>query len=330
VNTYFVIVLLGVGLFFLVWALGWLLEKLSHVLLRTTHEPGTRSWFMLVGPGVALHETSHYLGCKVTRTEVVEFKPINIEVQDDQVILGYVKYRKPPSSFKNAIINLAPVMVSLILLIAFALAATYLVPSTPGLGGDALELISNLIGAKGNPDAFYPVTLILGFVYQFLYTFSELTVINPVFWIVAFLAMTIMFSNAPSDMDIRNAATGLKVIIIFDIIWLVIAYFLPDAGWILYGLFETLAVLFSLSLAFAAVGYGFFILVAAMSKLRSPFQVIPFIACLTTGGLFWYLTGTGELSLSVFTYALQTIISLGVFIGVTLLMLMIRSLRRSG
>ena len=323
------IVILSVGLFFLVWALGWLLERLSHVLLRTTQKPGTRSWFMMVGPGVALHETSHYLGCKVTRTEVVEFKPINIEVQGDQVILGYVKYRKPTSSFKNAIINLAPVMVSLLLLIAFALGATYFVSSSPGLGGDALELISNLIGAKGNPDSFYPFTLIGGFVYQFLYTFSGLTVINPIFWIVAFLAMTIMFSNAPSGADIRNASTGLKVIVLFNLIWLVIAYFLPDAGLLLFGLYETLAVFFSLSLAFAAVGYGFFILIAAMSRLRSPWQVIPFIACLAIGGILWYLTSTGVLSLAVYTLALQTMISLGVFIGVTLLMLMIPPFRRS-
>ena len=94
-NAYFIIVLLGVILFFVVWFLGWLLERLSHVLLRTTREPGSRSWFMLVGPGVALHESSHALGCLITRTEIVEFKPINIEVQQDQIILGYVKYRKP-------------------------------------------------------------------------------------------------------------------------------------------------------------------------------------------------------------------------------------------
>jgi hypothetical protein len=329
-NAYFIIVLLGVGLFFLVWALGWLLEKLSHVLLRTTQEPGSRSWFMLVGPGVALHETSHYLGCKVTRTEVVEFKPINIEVQDEQVILGYVKYRKPESPFKNAIINLAPVVVSLLLLIVFALGATYLVPSSPGLGGDALELISNLINAKANPDLLYPLALIASFVYQFLYTFSELTVVNPIFWIVAFLAMTIMFSNAPSDMDIKNAATGLKVIIIFNLIWLIVAFFLPDAGWVLFGLYELLAVLFSLSLAFAAIGYGFFILVTAMSRLRSPFQIIPFVATLLTGGILWYLTSTGAFSLTTISYAMQTIVSLGVFICVTLVMMSTRSLRRSG
>ncbi|TFG32085.1 hypothetical protein EU528_04485 [Candidatus Thorarchaeota archaeon] len=327
-NSYFIIVLLGAILFFVVWFLGWLLERLSQVLLRTTHEPGSRSWYMLVGPGVALHESSHALGCVVTRTEIVEFKPINIEVQEDQIVLGYVRYRKPKSNLKNAVINLAPVGVSLILLIAFAFGATFLVPDRPGLGGSALTLLQNLIGVKSNPallsDIMYPVNEIGSFVYLFLYTFSELTVINPIFWIVAFLAMTIMFSNAPSDMDIRNASTGLKIIIVFNIIWLVVAYLFPQAGWILFGLYEVLAVLFSLSLAFAAVGYGFFILVAAMSKLKSPLQIIPILSCIGTGIGLWYFVEQGVYT---FTPAFQTIIAVVVFTVVTLLMLLIRPLR---
>ena len=327
-NSYFIIVLLGFILFFVVWFLGWLLERLSHVLLRTTREPGSRSWFMMVGPGVALHESSHALGCIVTRTEIVEFKPINIEVQEDQIVLGYVKYRKPQSSLKNAIINLAPVGVSLLLLIAFAFGATFLVPDRPELGGSIITLIENLINVKSTPallsDIMYPVNEIGSFVYLFLYTFAELTVINPIFWIIAFLAMTIMFSNAPSDMDIRNAATGLKVIIIFNLIWLVVAYFLPQAGWLLFGLYEGLAVLFSLSLAFAAVGYGFFILVAAMSKLKSPYQLIPIASCIGAGIGLWYFVEQGVLNWSL---ASQTVIAVVVFTIVTLLMLLIHPLR---
>jgi len=327
-NSYFIIVLLGTILFFVVWFLGWLLERLSQILLRTTQEPGSRSWFIMVGPGVALHESSHALGCVVTRTEIVEFKPINIEVQEDQIVLGYVKYRKPQSNLKNAIINLAPIGVSLLLLIAFAFGATFLVPDRPELGGSIISLIQNLINVKSNPallsDAMYPVNEIGSFVYLFLYTFSGLTVINPIFWIIAFLAMTIMFSNAPSDMDIRNAATGLKVIIVFDLIWLFVAYLLPQAGWILFGFYEILAVLFSLSLAFAAVGYGFFMLVAAMSKLRSPFQIIPIVSCIGTGIGLWYFVGQGILTLSL---ASQTVIAIVVFAAVTLLMLLIRPLR---
>ena len=329
-NSYFVIVLLGVILFFIVWFLGWLLERLSHVLLRTTQEPGSRSWFMLVGPGVALHESSHALGCLLTRTEIVEFKPINIEVQQDQIVLGYVKYRKPKSNLKNAIINLAPVGVSLLLLIAFTFGATFLVPDRPELGGSAITLLQDLINVKTNPallaDIMFPITAIGTFLYDFFYTLAGLTVINPIFWIIAFLAMTIMFSNAPSDMDIRNAAVGLKFIVVFDIIWLVIAYLLPQAGWILFGLYEVLAVLFSLSLIFAAVGYGFFILVAAMSKLKSPFQIIPILSCLGTGIGLWYFVGQGVI---MFSAASQTVIAIVVFTIVTLLTLLVKPLRVS-
>jgi hypothetical protein len=328
-NAYFTIVLLGFVLFFLVWGLGWLLETLSHIMLRTTHDPGSRSWYMLVGPGVALHESSHALGCVFTRTKIVEFKPINVERKGDEVVLGYVKYIKPQSRFKNAIINLAPVAVSLVLLILFAFGATYLVPDRPGLGTNALNLLGDLINLKSSPallaDWMYPITAIGGFVYSFLYTFAQLTVINPVFWIVAFLAMTIMFSNAPSSVDIENASAGLKVIIAFDIIWLIISYFLPQAGWLLYGLFETLAVLFSLAIAFAAVGYGFFILVAAMSKLKSPYQILPFLGCLLTGLGFYLMGPSFE---AVVSLAMQTIIAIGVFVVIAILLLMIKSMRK--
>jgi hypothetical protein len=328
VNAYFTIVLLGFVLFFLVWGLGWFLERMSHAMLRTTQDPGSRSWYMLVGPGVALHESSHALGCVFTRTKIVEFKPINVERQGDQVILGYVKYMKPQSRLKNAIINLAPVAVSLVLLILFAFSATYLVPDRPELGTNALDLLNKLINVKMTPQLdnwMYSLPLIGDFVYKFLYTFAELTVINPVFWIIAFLAMTIMFSNAPSSVDIENASAGLKGIIVFNFIWLIIAYFLPVAGWILFGVYEALAVLFSLALAFAAVGYGFFILVAAMSKLRSPFQILPFFGCILTGVVFYMMGPAFE---AVVSLAMQTIIAVGVFILIALPMLMVKSLRK--
>lgn len=322
-NAYFTVVLLSFALFFIVWGLGWFLERLSHVFLLATRTPGSRSWYFLVGPGVALHESSHALGCVFTRTEIVEFKPVNVSVQGDQIILGYVKYRKPPSALKNAVINLAPVAVSLVLLILFAYGATYLVPDRPGLGGAALDLFWDLVNMKSNPvllaDPFYPLVAIGDFVYNFLYTVGELTVINPVFWILAFLAMTIMFSNAPSDQDIVNASAGLKFIVVFNIIWLVVAAFVPLAGWLLIGLYEILAVMFSLAVAFAAVGYGFFILVVAMTKIRSPFQLIPFVGCISAG----LLMAMNEIGSPAF----QTVAAIGVLIALTIPLLLAKSLR---
>ena len=94
-NVFFVTVLLAIVLFPIVWMLGWFLERLSHASLDVTRKPGSRAWYALVGPGVALHETSHALGCIFTRTEIVEFKPINVSVEGDRVVLGYVKYYNP-------------------------------------------------------------------------------------------------------------------------------------------------------------------------------------------------------------------------------------------
>jgi hypothetical protein len=324
-NAYFMIVLLSFVLFFVVWGLGWLLETLSSYVLSTTRNPGSRAWYMLVGPGVALHESSHALGCVFTRTKVVEFKPINVTVQDDRIILGYVRYVNPTSSLKRAVINLAPVAVSLVLLTFFALAATYLVPGSH-LGGEAIDLWQTLIAIKGDPMALgnwmLPAQQIGRFVYDFLYAFSGLTVINPLFWIVSFLAMTIMFSNAPSDVDIRNAKTGLIFIVVFNLIWLGVAYVLPAAGFVLYGVYELLAVMFALAIAFAGLGYGFFILVAGLARIKTPLQLIPLVGCLSAGiALSYFAIGTA---------AFQTVVAIGVLVVLMLILLMMKSTRASG
>ncbi|MHA1654163.1 MAG: hypothetical protein ACTSYX_04485 [Candidatus Thorarchaeota archaeon] len=318
-NAYFTIVLLAIVLFFVVWGLGWFLERISTRALKTTRDIGSRAWKFLVGPGVALHESSHALGCLFTGTEIVEFKPLDVQVTDDGIVLGYVRHRAPSSPIKGAIIGLAPVAVSLVLLVFFALGATYLVPDTPGIGGEALKILSDLINLKSDPvllnDPVYPIVRIFSFVYLFLYTFAGLTVVNPLFWIVAFLAMTIMFSNSPSDVDIANASQGLKIILVFDLVWLVVAYFLPVAGWALYGLFELIAVMWALSLAFAVVGLGLFILIAGLSRIRVPFNIIPLIACIATGAALM-LWGIG-------TPAFQTVVSLGVFVAFTVPLLVV-------
>ncbi len=330
-NAYSTIVLLSIVLFFVVWALGWVLERLSRTQLDVTRNPGSRAWYVLVGPGVALHESSHALGCVFTRTPIVEFKPLNVQVQDNYVVLGYVKYRNPDSSFKRAVINLAPIGVSLVLLVLFAAGATYLVPGSPGIGGQALTLLQDLINIKSNPvllaDTIYPALRIGGFVYLFLYTLASLTVINPIFWIVAFLAMTIMFSNAPSNVDISNAKTGLEVIVGFDLIWLIVSILMPETGWLLPGLFELLAVMFTLALAFAGVAYGFFFMITAMAKLRTPANLVPLIACLLTGACLWYKGYTDPTFLTIMSPAMQTLVSLLVFALLALILLPIRFLR---
>jgi hypothetical protein len=160
VNAYSTIVLLSIVLFFFVWGLGWVLERLSRAQLDVTRNPGSRAWYVLVGPGVALHESSHALGCVFTRTPIVEFKPLSVQVQGNSVVLGYVKYRNPDSRLKRAVINLAPIGVSLVLLVLFAAGATYLAPSSPGIGGQALTLLQDLINIKTEDEVPFTATAI--------------------------------------------------------------------------------------------------------------------------------------------------------------------------
>ncbi len=322
-NAYFIIVLLGVILFFVVWILGWVLERLSHIALDTARAPGSRAWYMLVGPGVALHESAHALGCLFTGTEIVEFKPLHVETVGDEVIFGYVKYRNPPSILKRAVINLAPVAVSLVLLIFFALGVTYLVPETPGIGGQALQLLEDLIYLKNDStllsDLLYPLVAISGFVYSFFYTFAGLTVVNPLFWIVAFLAMTVMFSNAPSNVDISNARPGLRLILLFDMIWLIVAFLYPQAGWALFGVFELLAVMYALAIAFAILAYGFFIMITAMAKVKTPINLIPLLATIVSGFLLNIY--------SVGSPTFRTVVSVGIFGLMLVPLLFIKEIR---
>jgi hypothetical protein len=106
---------------------------------------------------------------------------------------------------------------------------------------------------------------------------------------------------------------------LFDLIWLVVAYFQPLAGFLLPGLFELLSVMFALALAFAAVAYGFFILVASMGRIRSPLQILPILGCLLTGALLSLFT-TWEASF-------QTAVSLAVLVGITIPMLVMKNFR---
>ncbi|MCK5389201.1 MAG: hypothetical protein KAJ36_01845, partial [Candidatus Thorarchaeota archaeon] len=71
-------------------------------------------------------------------------------------------------------------------------------------------------------------------------------------------------------------------------------------------------------------GYGFFILVAAMSKLRSPFQLIPITACIGTGIGLWYLVDQGLIILGA---ASQTVIAIAVITVITFIMLLIPSMK---
>lgn len=69
-------------------------------------------FYLLVLPGVALHETAHYLACLLTGTRVGRFVPFSPKSSDDgRMRLGYVSHEDRPAPVA-VLIGLAPVVVN--------------------------------------------------------------------------------------------------------------------------------------------------------------------------------------------------------------------------
>ena len=70
---------------------------------------GRSVFYLLVFPGVVLHEGAHFLACLLTGTRVVRFAPFSPQrAADGRIVLGYVRHEQRVLPIR-AIIGLAPV-----------------------------------------------------------------------------------------------------------------------------------------------------------------------------------------------------------------------------
>jgi hypothetical protein len=73
---------------------------------------GRSAFYLLVFPGVVLHEGAHYLACLLTGTKVVRFAPFSPQrATDSRLVLGYVRHERRAFPIR-AIIGLAPVLLN--------------------------------------------------------------------------------------------------------------------------------------------------------------------------------------------------------------------------
>src|SRR5215217_9478195 len=73
---------------------------------------GRSAFYLLVFPGVVLHEGAHYLACLLTGTKVVRFAPFSPQrATDSRLVLGYVRHERRAFPIM-AIIGLAPVLLN--------------------------------------------------------------------------------------------------------------------------------------------------------------------------------------------------------------------------
>lgn len=97
-------------------------------------------FYLLVFPGVALHESAHYAACVLTGTRVQRFTPFSPQkTADGRLMLGYVLHAQR-SAPVSAIIGLAPVVLNPI---GIVVATALLTPLTyaQAAGGFDLDLL---------------------------------------------------------------------------------------------------------------------------------------------------------------------------------------------
>ena len=98
---------------------------------------GGIAFYLLVFPGVVLHEGAHYLACLLTRTRVARFAPFSPgRTSDGRLVLGYVRHERRPFPI-GAIIGLAPILLNplgLLLVTAFLTPLTFREVTNPSFG----------------------------------------------------------------------------------------------------------------------------------------------------------------------------------------------------
>ncbi len=99
---------------------------------------GRVGFYLLVFPGVALHEGAHYLACLLTRTKVTRFAPFSPgrRADDGRVVLGYVRHERRALPV-GALIGLAPILLNplgLLLITALLTPLTFREVARPSAG----------------------------------------------------------------------------------------------------------------------------------------------------------------------------------------------------
>ena len=98
---------------------------------------GRMAFYLLIFPGVVLHESAHYLACLLTGTKVVRFAPFSPRRSvDGRLMLGYVRHERRGFPI-GSIIGLAPILLSplgLLLVTALITPLTFQEVSNPSFG----------------------------------------------------------------------------------------------------------------------------------------------------------------------------------------------------
>lgn len=152
-------------------------------------------FYLVVAPGVILHESAHYLACRLTFTPVQRFVPFSpkLDAGSGRVVLGYVAHRRT-NPISGAVIGLAPMAVNPLALLLLTAGVTPVDPLAilPAAASGAAGPGEVLLALGGELSAFARAQPAL-------------------FGLWAYLAVSLALGSCPSHEDLAAvpAAAGL-------------------------------------------------------------------------------------------------------------------------
>jgi hypothetical protein len=107
---------------------------------------GRMAFYLLIFPGVVLHESAHYLVCLLTGTKVLRFAPFSPRRSlDGQLVLGYIRHERRGFPI-GALIGLAPILLNplgLLLVTALLTPLTFAQVANPRLATIGESILSS-------------------------------------------------------------------------------------------------------------------------------------------------------------------------------------------
>ncbi len=207
-----------------IWTLGLIFS--SRAMDWLGGQTYGRAYWFIVSPGVILHETSHWLACKITFTKVKEVKLMGREG-------GHVTHEK-----RNPIVN-------------------FIIGTAPFLGGALfLFLLAWLLLPGGLRSANLSGglwTTVKSMLLAFKISFIDHSGYRKIgFYLFCYLAFTISATLSPSGQDMKNAFVGMVIFLAV----LFILVFIQSQGYLPFWT-GTPVMDFSLEVYLSAVGLGF-------------------------------------------------------------------------
>lgn len=210
------------------------LERLIHrhlqgvwLLLFRDPDMAMILYSIIMLPGVALHEFSHWAMATILMTRTGRFSIFPQRLPDGTLRLGFVETQRT-DMFREAVIGAAPLMVGTLVILAISFGPLNVAAMSEALAvGDLGGVLEGLVAVTQVPDAWLWLYLLFAVSNSMLPSTSDRRAWLPVLAVVAVVVGALVyagFSNVllnvatgPLDAVIRSLASAFTITVVLDV-----------------------------------------------------------------------------------------------------------------